>query len=89
MEYSSSFKRKGILTYATTGMKTEYIILREISQSQKGKYWDFPGSPVVKTLPSNAGGMGLIPGWGAKIPHAVWCGQKLKKKGKYCMTPLT
>ena len=31
---------------------------------------DFPGSPVVKTLPSNEGGTGLIPGWGAKIPHA-------------------
>ena len=31
---------------------------------------DFPGSPVVKTLPSNAGGAGSIPGWGANIPHA-------------------
>ena len=31
---------------------------------------DFPGSPVVKTSPSNAGGAGSIPGWGAKIPHA-------------------
>ena len=26
---------------------------------------DFPGGPVVKTLPSNAGGVGSIPGWGA------------------------
>jgi len=26
---------------------------------------------VVKTLPSNAGGMGLIPGWGTKIPHGA------------------
>ena len=33
---------------------------------------DFPGCPVVKTLPSNAGGAGSIPGWGAKIPHASW-----------------
>ena len=31
---------------------------------------DLPGGPVVKTLPSNAGGMGLIPGLGATIPHA-------------------
>ena len=31
---------------------------------------DVPGSPVVKTSPSNAGVAGLIPGWGAKIPHA-------------------
>ena len=33
---------------------------------------DFPGSPVVKTLPFNAEGVGLIPGQGAKIPHASW-----------------
>ena len=32
-------------------------------------YWDLPGSPVVKTPPSNAGGAGSIPGRGAKIPH--------------------
>ena len=31
---------------------------------------DFPGSPVVKTSPSNVGGAGLIAGRGAKIPHA-------------------
>ena len=31
---------------------------------------DFPVSPVVKTSPSNAGGAGLIPGQGTKIPQA-------------------
>ena len=31
---------------------------------------DFFGGLVVKTLPSNAGGMGSIPGQGAKISHA-------------------
>ena len=31
---------------------------------------DFPGSPVVKTLPSNAGSESSIPGWGVKIPQA-------------------
>ena len=30
-----------------------------------------PGGPVVKTSRSNAGGMGSIPGQGAKIPHAL------------------
>ena len=39
-------------------------------QNTGGGEGDFPGSPVVKTLPSNAGGVGSIPGWGAKIPHA-------------------
>ena len=28
-------------------------------------------SPVIRNLLSNAGGKGLIPGWGIKIPHVV------------------
>ena len=28
---------------------------------------DFPGGPVVKSPPSNAGDTGSIPGWGTKI----------------------
>ena len=32
---------------------------------------DFPGDPVLKTSPSNAEGVDLIPGWGAKIPHVL------------------
>ena len=31
---------------------------------------DFPGGPVVKNLPANAGDTDLIPGLEAKIPHA-------------------
>ena len=33
-------------------------------------YGDFPGGPMVKTLPFSARGTGLIPGWGTKIPDA-------------------
>ena len=33
--------------------------------------WDFPGHPVVKNLPSNAGDVGWIPGWGTEIPSAA------------------
>ena len=33
---------------------------------------ELPGSLVVKTLPSNVGGMTSIPGQGAKIQHASW-----------------
>ena len=36
-----------------------------IQQILKG-FWDFPGSPVVKTLPSSSGGEGLIPDQGGK-----------------------
>ena len=38
---------------------------------------NFPGNPVVKTSPFNAGGPGSILGWGAKIPHVL---QPRKKK---------
>ena len=37
--------------------------------------WDSPGGPVVKTLPSNAGGIGSIPGQGATVLHASRHGQ--------------
>ena len=41
---------------------------------------NFPGGPVVKILPCNAGDVGLIPGWGVKIPQA--CSQKTKQNIK-------
>ena len=42
---------------------------------------DFPGGPVVKTLPSSASGEDSIPGWGVKIPHALGSKtQNIKKK---------
>ena len=45
---------------------------------------DFPGGPGVKTLPSNAGGAGSIPGWGVKIPHDSWPKkQNVKEKQSY------
>ena len=37
---------------------------------------------MVKNLPSNAGGAGLIPGWGAKMPPAWW--SKNRKQKQYC-----
>ena len=43
---------------------------------------DFPGGPVVKTLSSNVGGVGSIPGRGTKIPHAVGAAKNLKRKKK-------
>ena len=48
------------------------------------KHCDFPGRPVVKTLPSNAGGAGSIPGWGVKIPHASWPKTQSIKQKQYC-----
>ena len=44
----------------------------EKCQTQLSDWRTTTGGPVVKTLPSNAGAMGSIPGQGAKIPHALW-----------------
>ena len=45
---------------------------------------DFPGGPVVKTLPSNAGGVDSIPGWGADIPHTSGPKKQNIKQKQYC-----
>ena len=51
-------------------------------QESKGLKAGLLGGPVVKTSPSKAGGVGLIPGWGGvggtKNPHAT--GPKNKTK---------
>ena len=58
-----------------TSMKTEEAVL----------YWDLPTSPVVKTPPSNVGGVGVIPGQGTRGPTSHRVGPKmLQKKKKAC-----
>ena len=47
-----------------------YIYILQMNES-KSTDRDSPGSPAVKTSPSNAGGVGLILGQGAKMPHAL------------------
>ena len=45
----------------------------------------FPGGAVVESLPANAGGgAGLIPGWGAKFPHALQPKNQNIKQKQYC-----
>ena len=39
---------------------------------------DIPGGPVVKTGPSNAGGVGRSLVGKLRFPHAVGCGQNKK-----------
>ena len=46
--------------------------------------WGFPGGPVVKTLPSNAGGAGSNPHQGTKIPHALWTKKQNIKHEQFC-----
>lgn len=43
-----------------------------IERNRKRRPRKFPGSPGVKILPFNAGGVGSFPGWEINIPHASW-----------------
>ena len=52
-----------------------------MSVGAKTKPRDLPGGPVVETLPSSTGDVGLIPGQGAKIPTCLMT-KKKKKKGQ-------
>ena len=45
---------------------------------------DFPGGPVVKTSPSSEGGVGSIPGQGAKMSHASQPKNQNIKQKQYC-----
>ena len=60
--------------------KYTWNVLQERSHTRRGhktsfnklkRTGDFSGGPAVKNPPSNAGGAGLIPGQGTKIPHAA------------------
>ena len=74
--------------YTFTGtfiLQREFFIYETGSDIERYRlcnvFGDFPCSPVVKTpCASNSGGVRSIPGWGTKIPHASWCGQKIKLK---------
>ena len=55
----------------------------EENLDQKGTL-RLPWRPVVKSSPSNAGGKGSIPGWGAKIPRAWWPKNQNIKQKQYC-----
>ena len=54
--------------------------------------WDFPGSLMIKTLPSSAGGAGLIPGQESRshMPHdqkktkQPFKKKKKRKNKQYC-----
>ena len=61
---------------------------RKLSAGGKNRFKkqqeDFPGSPVVKTSPSNARGVGSIPVQGTKIPRASWAKKQEHAKKQCC-----
>ena len=46
------------------------LLLENKTKKNEWKDRDYPGGPLAKNLPWNAGRMGSIAGWGTKIPHA-------------------
>ena len=64
------WKNNKVLLHST-GNYIQYPVINHNGKEYKERmYRDFPGSPVVKTLPSNEGSLGSIPRRGVKIPHA-------------------
>ena len=59
-------------------------LLQDINDWEKQSLKTHPGIPLavkwLRLCASNSGDLSLIPGRGTKIPHAVGCGQKIKKK---------
>ena len=55
--------------------------MQDIESVPYSQYYagDFSSGPVVKTLPSNSGGVDSIHGQGVKIPHAAWPKNQSKK----------
>ena len=66
-------------------LKSQQLFFLNINKLILKFIWrDFPGSPVVNTSPSSAGGSGSIPGQGAKIPHASRPKNQNIKQKQYC-----
>ena len=68
---------------AVHGVAGSQTWLSDWTELKDTKYWDFPGGSEVKTLPSSAGGVGSIPGQGAKFPYAFWPKSQDVKQRKY------
>ena len=54
------------------GFCSLYPLKLSFKKKKKLEAGNFLGSPVVKTSPFSAGGVDLISGQEAKIPHASW-----------------
>ena len=72
------------MCFLSAPSRTSLSVLSTMAGPQKTSSFlrDFPGGPLVKTQPSNAGAVGLIPSQGTEISQAAWCGQKLNKSLK-------
>ena len=62
------------------------MLKKKTVKKKKKRHRDFPGSPVVKTSPSNAEGADSTPGRGAKIPHNI---NQINKPINHNIIPIT
>ena len=59
--------QRSLASYSPQGHEEDMDTTEQLTHT----LWDFPGGPVVKNPPCNAGDMGLIPSQGTKIPHTA------------------
>ena len=72
--------------YWTLYLRRVSFMVCELCLNLKIYCRDFHGCPVVKTSPSSTRGVGLIPGWGANTPHALWPKNQNRKQKQCCNT---
>ena len=65
-------------------LKEDEITKPPFGCHQNAFFRDFPGGPVVKTLPSKAGGVHVTPGQISKIPHALRSKYQNTEQKQYC-----
>ena len=62
---------------------TEHLVILVV---KSGQGQSIPSCSVDKILPSDPGGVGLIPSQGTKIPHALHSKNQNLKQKQYCNT---
>ena len=72
------------ITTLLIGYTPTQKILKKGREEKEVSFRDFPHGPMIKTSPSNAGDMGLIPDRGAKIPHVLGPKYQNIKEKQYC-----
>ena len=84
---SMHVKKEVVLRNGAGGQRgpLQFVISHHLTSRKRRKFKNafFGTSLVIQWFSfstSIAGGAGSIPGWGTKIPHAVWCSQKIKNK---------
>ena len=61
--------------------KEQNNVLKVYTGRNNRLHWNFSGGPLFKTQwLSICRGHGLVPGWGAKIPHAAQCIAKKRER---------